>query len=237
MISPHNLQCLLAYQFPAISAQPNFDTFRLYMNDHIIHGNGTGITPDKLLSNYYTQQFDEISNYDFARFWNETPIYVGYTRISKRMEPWFKNYPDMSSQISGVFYEHEKEEITQKYNVILWKQVTYNPSIFEFYPSCQENYMLVYKEEFKQFSKEWVDEAIWFYTQCLNYIERGIYDIYYPLFKKNSANSFILMNNRISIYDGINYEDSTNKLDSKHLESKNLIIDFIKETLKMLKEE
>ena len=81
-----------------------------------------------------------------------------------------------SGEISVIALESEKKNHA---HIKYWLKINENNPI-DLYRNFQKEYSFVWKpdhEEFLKQNKNWVESAIWFYTECLNFpIDNNIID-------------------------------------------------------------
>lgn len=245
--------------YPTLYYTGDFNRSAMKVYDQLFNVIGNGIRDDLELHAELSAQLR--SDIDYDRYFSELPLSEGYTKISQSsldmMERLRKNphiseediqdlvFPDHDSAIPGLFTDAEKESHPE---VLFWKQL--EPSGFSPYPNFKEEYSIVYQSDFKKLGLEWLDAAIWFYTECQKYFEPELINYHgsYPSdnpntdaatrrgYEENFARGKYKDNTEISNAYGVEYTgDLDDFIKRRWLKEKERIGQFLVNTVEYLK--
>jgi len=239
--------------YPTLYAAENYDFSRRKVMDQLLNVIGNGIRDDEELVEHLLY-----NAYDKERAFllcNGTKVFIGYTEVEDRDNgltiPVFET--------AAYYLEHEKDAHPE---VKYWVQS--QPSLFEerdgnkWTPYCNfgKNYSTVWRTDYKSLGRDWCDEAIWFYEECLRFFAKNEshYHYAFPKFegamdKAHGKTNEKYVNNMLEqrakynsdeefsiAYGGVEYTgDMEDFLIRKWAKEKAEIIEFINETIEYLK--
>lgn len=231
-------------RYPTLYAGSSYNDTRLRVLDHTLNTIGNG----KSKKDYRFKEYD----FESARkYISEEKLFYGYKEEDCTVstfsngDKWIKPNSSAGSVIDCI----DSERINHP-EIFYWiesRRHEYIP-----YPNFKKEYSSVYEPFFVKLGPEWINEAIWFYEQSLEYFNSSncksysyAFPSYDPHMKKDTTEHKIKQfNNHVSgktnaeiTHDyGLEYTgDTYDFLYRRWSQERDRIIEFINETIEMLK--
>ena len=237
MLSPEQYVYNQVASYPSLYHANSYDAAAKRVFDQLFNVIGNGVDlPDEL-------DRPIVDQVEVAKFLRGEKVYWGYTEVEELANGVM--IPKRSSdQNHLVCVESEK---TLHPEVLLWidcKDYPWTP-----YPNFEKKYSTVYEPEFKNLGKEWIEAAIWFYEECVEFFNNTPewYVYAYPCkFQRETDNRVYDMKVRLQSYKtneeiseayGCEFDGDIDKFLRLRWEKDLSRIDrFISETLSYLRE-
>ena len=191
MLSPEQYVYNQVASYPALYHANSYEAAAKRVFDQFFNVIGSGV--------YLPEELD-LPVTDLAKaekFLRGEKVYWGYTEVEERANGVI--IPKRSSNgKSLICVESEK---TLHPEVLLWidcKDYPWTP-----YPNFEKKYSTVYEPEFKDLGKEWIEAAIWFYEECVEFFNNTPewYVYAYPCkFQRETDNRVYDMKVRLQSY-------------------------------------
>ena len=157
MLSPEQYVYNQVASYPSLYHANSYDAAAKRVFDQLFNVIGNGVDlPDEL-------DRPIVDQVEVAKFLRGEKVYWGYTEVEELANGVM--IPKRSSdQNHLVCVESEK---TLHPEVLLWidcKDYPWTP-----YPNFEKKYSTVYEPEFKDLGNEWIEAAIWFYEECVEF--------------------------------------------------------------------
>ena len=191
MLSPEQYVYNQVASYPSLYHANSYDAAAKRVFDQLFNVIGNGVDlPDEL-------DRPIVDQVEVAKFLRGEKVYWGYTEVEELANGVM--IPKRSSdQNHLVCVESEK---TLHPEVLLWidcKDYPWTP-----YPNFEKKYSTVYEPEFKNLGKEWIEAAIWFYEECVEFFNNTPewYVYAYPCkFQRETDNRVYDMKVRLQSY-------------------------------------
>ena len=159
MLSPEQYVYNQVASYPALYHADSYESAAKKVFDQFFNVIGSGV--------YLPDELDRpiVDQVEAAKFLRGEKVYWGYTEVEELVNgviiaKWSSNGKSL------ICVESEK---TLHPEVLIWidcKDHSWTP-----YPNFEKKYSTVYEPEFKDLGKEWIEAAIWFYEQCVEFFQ------------------------------------------------------------------
>jgi hypothetical protein len=157
MLSPEQYVYNQVASYPALYHADSYESAAKKVFDQFFNVIGSGV--------YLPDELDRpiVDQVEAAKFLRGEKVYWGYTEVEELVNgviiaKWSSNGKSL------ICVESEK---TLHPEVLIWidcKDHSWTP-----YPNFEKKYSTVYEPEFKDLGKEWIEAAIWFYEECVEF--------------------------------------------------------------------
>lgn len=158
--------------YPSLYSDSTYDLVKIRVLDYIFNTVGNGI---------YSSNSFEYQDYDFEsskKYITDETLCYGYHEEDidrKIITPNEELYCITKSNSKPIVCLTSEKD--QYHDVVYWlDQKRYNKV---YHPNFEKNYSLVWNPLFKNLTQEWIDAAIWYYTQAQNYFNNNPTDFHY----------------------------------------------------------
>ena len=158
--------------YPVLYASVNREIARFKIDDHIFNVIGNGIRDtEEFIDHFSVQNRDKSLMEDPPqKYLSDVTLYRGYTEMEIfGNDEHTIEFPKIETMLDGLFTEEEKANHPE---VILWRACNKCDS-FNPYPNFKKEYSTVWQVDSSVLTPEWIEEAIWFYTECSKYFDRN----------------------------------------------------------------
>ena len=159
MLSPEQYVHNQVATYPALYHADSYESAAKKVFDQFFNVIGNGV--------YLPEELD-LPVTDLAKaekFLRGENVYYGYTEVEDLGRGVI--VPKRSSDQNHLVCVESEKQLHPE--VILWidcKDYPWTP-----YPNFEKKYSTVYEPEFKDLGKEWIEAAIWFYEQCVEFFQ------------------------------------------------------------------
>lgn len=157
MLSPEQYVYNQVASYPALYHANSYDAAAKRVFDQLFNVIGNGVDlPDEL-----DRPVTDLAKAE--KFLRGENVYYGYTEVEDLGRGVI--VPKRSSDQNHLVCVESEKELHPE--VILWidcKDYPWTP-----YPNFEKKYSTVYEPEFKDLGNEWIEAAIWFYEECVDF--------------------------------------------------------------------
>ena len=237
MLSPEQYVYNQVATYPALYHANSYEDAAKRVFDQFFNVIGNGVDLPEELDRPIVDQVE------VAKFLRGEKVYWGYTEVEELANGVM--IPKRSSNGKSLICVESEKALHPE--VLLWidcKDYPWTP-----YPNFEKKYSTVYEPEFKDLGKEWIEAAIWFYEECVEFFNNTPewYVYAYPCkFQRETDNRVYDMKVRLQSYKsneeiseayGCEFDGDIDKFLRLRWEKDLSRIDrFISETLSYLRE-
>lgn len=157
MLSPEQYVYNQVASYPSLYHANSYDAAAKRVFDQLFNVIGNGVDlPDEL-------DRPIVDQVEVAKFLRGEKVYWGYTEVEELANGVM--IPKRSSNGKSLICVESEKALHPE--VLLWidcKDYPWTP-----YPNFEKKYSTVYEPEFKDLGKEWIEAAIWFYEECVEF--------------------------------------------------------------------
>ena len=157
MLSPEQYVYNQVASYPSLYHANSYDAAAKRVFDQLFNVIGNGVDlPDEL-------DRPIVDQVEVAKFLRGEKVYWGYTEVEELANGVM--IPKRSSIGKSLICVESEKALHPE--VLLWidcKDYPWTP-----YPNFEKKYSTVYEPEFKDLGKEWIEAAIWFYEECVEF--------------------------------------------------------------------
>ncbi len=191
MLSPEQYVYNQVASYPSLYHANSYDAAAKRVFDQLFNVIGNGVDlPDEL-------DRPIVDQVEVAKFLRGEKVYWGYTEVEELANGVM--IPKRSSNGKSLICVESEKALHPE--VLLWidcKDYPWTP-----YPNFEKKYSTVYEPEFKDLGKEWIEAAIWFYEECVEFFNNTPewYVYAYPCkFQRETDNRVYDMKVRLQSY-------------------------------------
>ena len=159
MLSPEQYVQNRVAAYPALYHADSYESAAKKVFDQLFNVIGNDVDlPDEL-------DRPIVDQVEVAKFLRGEKVYWGYTEVEELANGVM--IPKRSSNGKSLICVESEKALHPE--VLLWidcKDYPWTP-----YPNFEKKYSTVYEPEFKDLGKEWIEAAIWFYEQCVEFFQ------------------------------------------------------------------
>jgi len=160
MLSPEQYVYNQVASYPSLYHANSYEAAAKRVFDQFFNVIGNGVDLPEELDRPIVDQVE------VAKFLRGEKVYWGYTEVEELVNGVM--IPKRSSDGKTLICVESEKALHPE--VLLWvdcKDYPWTP-----YPNFQKKYSTVYEPEFKDLGNEWIEAAIWFYEECVEFFNK-----------------------------------------------------------------